>query len=111
MPDQVRHDSVFCHPGLDPGAMLSSFSGKESEDGCRIKSGMTVFFCHPGLDPGSILASAQTRAVAADLQANLSRCRAAQGVAGVQRALQAERAKHIGFDAAVELLQGLQRQL
>jgi hypothetical protein len=37
--------------------MLSSVAGQESEDGCRIKSGMTVFFSHPGLDPGSMLSS------------------------------------------------------
>ena len=49
--------------------------------------------------------------MASDLSPHLRWRGAAQGVAGIQRALQAEWPEHIGFDAAVELLQRFQWQL
>src|SRR3990167_2075786 len=55
--------------------------------------------------------STQPRAVPSNLHPHLSRCRAAQNVAGIERSAQAQHFVNIFFNRRAELLQHFQRQL
>ncbi len=67
--------------------------------------------CQNSAAPSIDALSAQPRVVPGDLRADLGRGGAAQNIAGVQRAAQAQALKHIGLNLGVEFLQLLQWQL
>ena len=89
----------------------SSHTGRSRTSGQQLLREMSTAQGHTGFLRGQKdNQSGQAGLVLGQLDTHLSRRRAAQRIAGVERAFQAQCLKHIGFDVGIESLQLGQRQ-